>query len=54
MSNVMRFCMLTDYVYNNRECMKYCLLVKNYTTVIRSDIWGLFMTDNKNKTYVQI
>jgi len=34
--------------------MKYCLSVKNYTTLLRSDIRRLFTTDNKNKTYVHI
>ena len=54
MSSIMRFCIQTDNINNNKECMKYCLSVKNYTSLLRSDIWRLFMLDNKNKTNVHI
>jgi len=56
MPSIMRFCMQTDNVYSNKECIKYCFSVKNYTTLLRSDIWRLFirMTDKKNKIYVHI
>jgi len=44
--------MKTDYVCNNKVCRKYCVSVENYAT-LRSDIWRLFITDNKRKhTYI--